>query len=116
MEGAKAKEDTFAKPLRNPAGEDRLRRAVVDVGVTVDALREGGRGSGVNLEGGEGQRAALLDESTAGTSGEGRWLLDGGDGHRDGLGAVNELPRVVADDCELGHTLRDKRSISVKRK
>lgn len=85
--------------------ENRLRRAVVEVGVAVNALGDDGRLAGVGGEPGERLRAGLLDVSEALLRRVGSRLLNRRDWNRDGLRAVDELGRVVAEDSHLLHGL-----------
>ena len=52
----------------------------------------------------ERPRASLLDIFRASSSREGGRLVDGGLCGRDEVGAIDKVPRVVADDCKLLHS------------
>ena len=59
---------------------------------------------------GEAERVAReLEVLGAGRGGERRGGADGGLGHRDDIGAVDEVVGVVAEDCELSHRGLERR-------
>ena len=83
----------------------RLRWAVIEIGVTIRALGNDRRLTGVGLESREGRsRAGLLNIVRRGSGGEGRGLGDGRKRSGDDVGAVDEVVRVVANNGELGHS------------
>lgn len=85
-------------------GETFLRRAVVEVGVTVRALRDDRRLSWVGLEGREGcSSASLFDVLWRGSSREGRRFGNRRKWVGENIGAVDEVVWVVASDGKLSH-------------
>ena len=84
---------------------NRLRRAVVDVLITVWASGDVSRGARVSGEDGEGKWAGLLEIFAGGTSGERSWLLDRGNWLWDDFGAVNESCNILTGDSKLRHSV-----------
>ena len=81
----------------------RSRRAVIEIGVTIRALGNDRRLTGVGLESREGRsRAGLLNIVRRGSGGEGRGLGDGRKRSGDDVGAVDQAVHVLAESSDGG--------------